>query len=551
MDNPGGAPVGTCQTQADLTCVIEGLPLVDGDRVASYVLRVSARSAEGDGAWSAPIAFEPGSGLVGPPDPVTNLLGLGEDRCIVVSWVPSASNGGLPITSQTMNVGGAVFPAGLADTQQRVCGLTNGDAYQVQVVLRNALGEAESEVISVTPQAAPPPPPPPAAPPQAPSAPVGVAGNTVVELTWAAAPTADADQVSGYHVQRRVAGTDAWADVTDNTGTSLTRLTVTSLANGRGYEFRVRAINADGPGPWSDASAAVTPRSDRPGAPGRPVGTAGNGEVALQWAAPQSDGGGEIVGYQVEVSTDGQNWVVAIPPVQPLPPVAPAPPGPPLPPPPPPAPAPVVGPGPAPGPPPVVVPEEPQPGRVASRPDAPTATAGVESARVNWKKPANAGTGAVTYYWVQATPGGLGCESTPEEPLSCVVTGLTPGTSYTFTVEAINPVGFSLPSEPSNAVVPTEAKKGTIAIKATRAKPAQIVVRGTTTGLAAGTKLTPRYRVVVNGKGKWLRGKALTLKKEGGTFTFRIKVKAQQTVQVKVLAPGRVKSNTLTVAPRR
>ncbi|MGA1481828.1 MAG: fibronectin type III domain-containing protein, partial [Candidatus Nanopelagicales bacterium] len=325
-----------------------------------------------------------------------------------------------------------------------------------------------------------------------------------------------------------------------------------------------------------------TPRSDRPGAPGRPVGTAGNGEVALQWAAPQSDGGGEIVGYQVEVSTDGQNWAVAIPDTRSSLTVATVTgltngtsyvfrvaaindagvgdasdtsdasvacsTGPP---PPPPAPAPVVGPGPAPGPPPVVVPEEPQPGRVASRPDAPTATAGVESARVNWKKPANAGTGAVTYYWVQATPGGLGCESTPEEPLSCVVTGLTPGTSYTFTVEAINPVGFSLPSEPSNAVVPTEAKKGTIAIKATRAKPAQIVVRGTTTGLAAGTKLTPRYRVVVNGKGKWLRGKALTLKKEGGTFTFRIKVKAQQTVQVKVLAPGRVKSNTLTVAPRR
>ncbi|MFM7598852.1 MAG: fibronectin type III domain-containing protein [Actinomycetota bacterium] len=197
------------------------------------------------------------------------------------------------------------------------------------------------------------------------------------------------------------------------------------------------------------------------------------------------------------------------------------------------------------------MPEEPQPGRVASRPEAPTATALVESARVSWKKPANPGTAAVTRYWVQATPGGLGCESTIDEPLTCVVTGLTAGTSYTFTVEAINPVGFSLPSEPSNAVVPTAAAKGSIVIRGSRAKPTQVVVRGTTAGLVAGTKLTPRYRVLLGGKGRWLRGKPITLAQAGGGFTFRLKIKATQTVQVKVLASGKVKSNTITVAPRR
>ena len=602
-DDVAGAAVSQCTTAGDLTCVIADLSLVVGDVVPAYVVRVQAVTADGNGPESDPTdSFQPGNAGVFPPSAVTDLVGLGEDGCIVVTWAPSADNGGAPIIGQDAQIVGRPVSYGLAlnATQWRLCGLDNGTSYAVQITTRNRVGASASEVVEATPRRAPEPPPAPVAEPQAPGAPVGVAGNTIVELTWAAAPTADADQVSGYHVQRRVAGSDAWADVTANTGTSLTRLTVRSLANGRGYEFRVRAINADGAGPWSDASAAVTPRSDRPGAPGRPVGTAGNGEVDLQWAAPQSDGGGEIVGYQVELSTDGQNWSVAIPdtrssltsvtvqglvngtsyvfrvaaineagvgaasdasqasvasepsaPVQPVPPEAPAPPGPALPPPPPPAPAPVVGPGPAPGPPPSVVPEQPQPGRVASRPEAPTATALVESARVSWKKPANPGTAAVTRYWVQATPGGLGCESTIDEPLSCVVTGLTAGTSYTFTVEAINPVGFSLPSEPSNAVVPTAATKGTITISGSRSKPTEVAVRGTTTGLAAGTKLTPRYRVLVGGKGKWLRGKPITLKQSGGAFTLRLAVKATQTIQVKVLAAGKVKSNTITVGPRR
>ncbi len=601
---PVTSDAGSCRTDGDLSCVIEGLPLEQNGVPYSYVVLVHAVTADGGGPFSEPTApFEPGAVGASAPAPVTDLRGVAEDGCVSVSWLPSASNGGAPIGSQSIDVvGNSVSVVGLPmdvnASQYRMCGLTNGESYSVQVFVANRVGRSASEVISVTPRAAPMPPQPPAVPPQAPGAPVGVAGRNVVELTWAAAPTADVDQVTGYHVQRRVAGTEAWADVTANTGTALTRLTVGSLANGRGYEFRVRAVNADGAGPWSDASIAVTPRSDRPGAPGRPVGTAGNGQVDLQWAAPQDDGGGEIVGYQVEVSTDGQNWVVAIPdtrsslaavtvpgltngtsyvfrvaaindagvgdasdvsdasiasepsaPVQPLPPVAPPPPGPPLPPPPPPAPTPVVGPGPAPGPPPTVVPDEPEPGRVASSPVSPTATALVESARVSWSKPTSTGTGAITHYWVQATPGGLGCESTPEEPLSCVVTGLTPGTSYTFTVEAINPVGFSLPSEPSNAVVPRAAKKS-IVIKGKRPKATRVVVRGTTTGLAAGTTLTPRYRVLVNGKGKWKRGKAITLKVTG-KFTFRLKVKASQTIQVRIKGPAKVKSNSVTVAPKR
>ncbi|MGA1481773.1 MAG: fibronectin type III domain-containing protein, partial [Candidatus Nanopelagicales bacterium] len=134
--------------------------------------------------------------------------------------------------------------------------------------------------------------------------------------------------------------------------------------------------------------------------------------------------------------------------------------------------------------------------------------------------------------------------------LVCVVEDLTPGTAYTFTVEAINPVGFSLPSDPSNEVVPTE-DKGTIEITGKRETKTIVVVRGASEGLAVGTKLTPRYKKTVGSqKGKWTRGTKVTLKRENGKFVFRVKLKAKQTLTLKVLAPGGVKSNTIKVSPR-
>jgi hypothetical protein len=89
-------------------------------------------------------------------------------------------------------------------------------------------------------------------------------------------------------------------------------------------------------------------------------------------------------------------------------------------------------------------------------PDAPTnvtATAGDTTATVSWIAPSSNGGSPITGYTVTSLP--AGGTATPTGATSALVTGLTDGTQYTFTVVATNMVGPSDPSSPSNTVTPT------------------------------------------------------------------------------------------------
>lgn len=85
-------------------------------------------------------------------------------------------------------------------------------------------------------------------------------------------------------------------------------------------------------------------------------------------------------------------------------------------------------------------------------PDPVTATAGDAQATVSFAAPASAGGSAITGYTVTSFPGGITATGTVA-PI--IVTGLTNGTAYTFTVTASNAAGMSVASAPSNSVTPT------------------------------------------------------------------------------------------------
>lgn len=89
----------------------------------------------------------------------------------------------------------------------------------------------------------------------------------------------------------------------------------------------------------------------------------------------------------------------------------------------------------------------------ATAPGAPTsvtATAGNLQAVVTWAAPANNGGSAITLYTVTSAPEAKTCTSTGA--LTCTVTGLTAGTTYTFTVTATNANGTSAPSAASSPI---------------------------------------------------------------------------------------------------
>lgn len=102
-----------------------------------------------------------------------------------------------------------------------------------------------------------------------------------------------------------------------------------------------------------------------------------------------------------------------------------------------------------------VDPPPPQP-TAPGAPGAVAATPGDGRATVSWQAPSSDGGSAILRYRVVGTPGDAAV--TVDAPAtSALVTGLTNGTAYTFTVRAVNAVGEGSASGPSVPVTPRAA----------------------------------------------------------------------------------------------
>ena len=103
-----------------------------------------------------------------------------------------------------------------------------------------------------------------------------------------------------------------------------------------------------------------------------------------------------------------------------------------------------------------------------SPPGSPTGvsvTPAQQQATVTWTPPAFTGASPITSYVVTAAPGVGTCTATAPA-LSCIVTGLTTGAAYTFSVVAINASGPGAASEPSAAVTIPAASTDESAVSA-------------------------------------------------------------------------------------
>jgi DNA-binding beta-propeller fold protein YncE len=118
-------------------------------------------------------------------------------------------------------------------------------------------------------------------------------------------------------------------------------------------------------------------------------------------------------------------------------------------------------------------------------PGAPTGVSATDAANgqsvVSWTAPADTGGASITGYTVTSS-GGQTCSWTTGD-LSCTVTGLTNGASYTFTVTATNAQGTGSASSASNSVTPVAP-----AVPAASTPPGAATTPGTTTAKAAAAK---------------------------------------------------------------
>jgi uncharacterized repeat protein (TIGR03803 family) len=478
----------------------------------SYTFTVTATNAIGPGpASNASNSVTPAT-VPGAPTMGTATAGDGQ---ATVSFTPPASNGGSAITGYTVTSS----PGGIEKTGTvspiTVTGLINGTTYTFTVTAANAIGSgpASNASNSVTP----------ATVPGAPTMGTAIAGDGQATVSFTPPASNGGSPITGYTVTSSPGGIE-------KTGT-VSPITVTGLINGTTYTFTVKATNAIGTGPVSNASNSVMPQGP-PGAPTGVAATAGNGQAKVSFIPPTSNGESAITGYTVISNPDGivgtgaaspitvkglangttytftvqaQNAVALGPPSAPSNSVTPL-----------------------------------------GRPGAPT---GVEAkawnarATVAFNAPASDGGAPISSYVVISSPEGIIAHGTTS-PIT--VKGLTNGRTYTFTVKAKNSKGFGPASTPSNSVTPVGRPGAPTGVKA-KAGNARATVTFTPPASDGGAPITS-YTVISKPGGIAKRGSAspITVKglTNGTAYTFTVKAKNSSG-----LGPASSPSNSVTPNP--
>ena len=443
--SPGGA---TASSAGALTATINGL-----SNGTAYTFSVTATSSVGTGpaATSAPVTPRT---VPGAPSAVVATRGNGLAN---VTWTGATTTGGAAITGYVLDAftttgcgtppcaTGLSFssPCTTATCAATFTGLANGTTYQISARAINAAGPGAASALSaaVTPSTTP----------SAPAIGTAVAGNGAATVAWSK-PSDGGNAITSYTIDAYTAlgcGSPPCAtalSATSACATASCTAAVGGLANGTTYVFTVKAINGIGTSPASAASNLVTPGTT-PGAPAAPqavTASAATESATLTWSAPIDPGTSAITGYTITASpggattaagpgatskllpglTGGLTYTFTITATNSV----------------------GTGPGAASN----AVP-------IVGRPQAPTigtATRGNGSAGVTWTAPTNNGGSALTSYTVTASPGGASATTPNGATTSATVSGLSNGTSYTFSVVATNAFGNSSASSASNAVVP-------------------------------------------------------------------------------------------------
>jgi len=184
------------------------------------------------------------------PSPPTSVTATAGDGAATVTFAAPFSTGGSPVTGYTVtSTPGGITASGTA-APIVVPGLPNNTAYTFTVAATNSAGTSIASAVSnaVTPVAA--------NAPGSPSSLVATPGDGRVNLGWVAPLPVSGAPITDYIVQYRLTGTSTWTSVDE--GSTATTATITGLTNNTSYDFTVTAVNSAGSGTPS-AVASTTP----------------------------------------------------------------------------------------------------------------------------------------------------------------------------------------------------------------------------------------------------------------------------------------------------
>jgi hypothetical protein len=276
----------------------------------SYTFRVLAQNKLGVGTSSTP--SEPMTVRQGPytaPSAPFTLGAMTISGQSILSWRAPFDDGGVPIHDYWVQYKLVGQPDSayvtLRDwisgaTSTTVTGLPARQQYTVRVFAQNKIGISEPSATTTMIIASR----------TAPFAPTSLSATTTkgtVTLSWNA-PTDDGNSaIYDYWVQYKLTGQSDATYTTFRDGESaMTRMTVTELAPGRSFTFRVLAQNRIGVSAASATTTLTVAPWTVPSAPFSLTGFGRNGGVELEWRIPIDSGGPSTTDYWVQYKLTGQ-----------------------------------------------------------------------------------------------------------------------------------------------------------------------------------------------------------------------------------------------------
>ncbi|MDE0116035.1 MAG: fibronectin type III domain-containing protein [bacterium] len=286
----GAEPVDAAKT-ADGQTVLARLSWGFSDSIGCF-LALDPAAVDTLRAAATPPATAPGA--------PGNVMSVAGDGRLAVTWAAPDDDGGARVIDYTVaympdaaacptDIDITWNPRIVSTTSATIGGLTNGVAYRVCVRANNRAGAGGWDSTTAIPATAP----------GAPGNVMSVAGDGRLAVTWAAPDDDGGARVIDYTVAYMpdAAACPTDIDITWNPRiVSTTSATIGGLTNGVAYRVCVRANNRAGAGGW-DSTTAIP--ATAPGAPGNVMSVAGDGQLAVTWAAPDDDGGAPIIGYTV------------------------------------------------------------------------------------------------------------------------------------------------------------------------------------------------------------------------------------------------------------